>query len=113
MICPVGTPSLVRVVLVERRKVLLNPAAKVVVIKPTRINNGEPKPASMTRVVVVDVQDLPVHPLLSVFYVPNGLKGHPAILASSASAFPNQESDPFRDLSTLSGLLEPLSPPHG
>src|SRR3989442_4692271 len=98
MICPVGTPSLVRVVLVERRKVLLNPAAKVVVFKPTRINSGEPKPASMTRVIVVDVQDLPVHPLLSVFYVPNGLKGHPAILASPTSAFSKEGPDSFRDL---------------
>ena len=91
----------------------MNPAAKVVVFKPTRINNGEPKPASMTRVVVVYVQDLPVHPLLSVFYVPNGLEWHLAILATSARSFPDQESDPIRDFSTLGGLLEPLSPPRG
>src|SRR2546426_12566148 len=65
----------------------------------------------MTRVVVVDVQDLPVHPLLSVFYVPNGLQGHLAILASSARSFPNQESDPFRDFATPSGLLETFLPP--
>ena len=67
----------------------MNPAAKVVVFKPTRINNGEPKPASMTGVVIVDGQDLPIHRLLRVFYVSNGLKGHPTILASPTRAFPD------------------------
>ena len=67
----------------------MNPAAKVVVFKPTRINNGEPKPASMARVIVVDGKDFFVHPLLGVFRVPNSLKGHPAILASPTRAFPN------------------------
>src|SRR2546426_3726567 len=76
VIRPVGTPSPVRIVLVEGREVLLNPAAKVVVFKPARINNGEPKPASMARVIVVDGKDFFVHPLLGVFRVPNSLEGY-------------------------------------
>src|SRR3989442_14824594 len=59
---PVGASELVRIAFVKRRKVFLNSASQVVIFEPARINHGKPKAASMTRVVIVDVQNLLVHP---------------------------------------------------
>jgi hypothetical protein len=81
----------VRVVLVERGKVLLDPATQVIVVE-RGIDNRESKAAPMTRIIAVDIEDLTIGPLLWELDLRNSFERPLAILA--AIARPGSDSSP-------------------
>jgi hypothetical protein len=93
---PIGLAECLRVVLVERWKAFLNSATQVIVVEPSCSNNWESKAASMTRIIVINVEDLAVGPLFRVFGIDDGFDRSSAVLALVACPGSNCSPDSQR-----------------
>lgn len=101
----------IRVILVECGIVLLNPATQIIVVEPACIDYREPESASMTRIIPIDAEDLPIGPLLRVSSLENGLERTSAVFTTIARPGPNRSSDLERHPATLGRLKNSLPTP--
>src|SRR5204863_2522642 len=94
---PIRLADCVYVVLVERRKVFLNSATQVIVVERSCRNNRESKATSMTRIIVINVEDLAVRPLFRVFGINDCFERSSAVFAFVACPGSNGPADSERE----------------